>query len=404
MHSYRVYFQHPQNPPLAGAFFDTYPCFLNWPRHTQSVNHFFDLLTTVVYSVKNRLTERRKMPVLRDDIRLYLESTLGVEVHLKPASYLKVPHYIKETYKLVNLVLLVGSNAKQSKFSMVLLLPLDDEYPGAVTLGKHISQVQKLTDQVVVYACPALSAPERRSLIASHINFIQPGYQLFIPELAMDLRESFRTRRNEGEVSALLPAAQAMLLARLYEGWDSNKVFPSNGLLGEFKYSRVTLAKVIDQLLKLGIVHPAQRLGFKNYYSFDAPPSGLFKKARHFMRSPVKRKVAIDRVLHAGNGVFLAGETALAKCTMLADPSQPVFGMTKKQFDSMVEEKKFKLAASVDETRAWVEIWAYRCLKEGKNIADEASLLLSLEDNPDERVQQALNELKENISWLKSED
>lgn len=344
------------------------------------------------------------MPVLRSEISLYLETTLGVEAHLKPASDLKVPYFIKETYKLLNLVLLVGSGVKQSKFLMVLLLPFDDEYPGVVTLGKHISQIQKFTDKVVVYVCPALSPPERRSLINSHINFIQPGYQLFIPELAMDLRESVRTRRNEGDVSALLPAAQAMLLARLYQGWDSNTVFPSNGLLGEFKYSRVTLAKVIDQLLKLGIVHPAQSLGFKNYYSFAAPPSDLFKKARHFMRSPVKRKVAIDRVLHAGNGVFLAGETALAKCTMLAGPSQPVFGMTKKQFDSMVEEKKFKLAHSVDETRAWVEIWAYRCLKERKDIADEASLLLSLEDNPDERVQQALDNLKENIPWLKSED
>jgi hypothetical protein len=186
----------------------------------------------------------------------------------------------------------------------------------------------------------------------------------------------------------------------MYEGWDSNTVFPSNGLLGEFKYSRVTLAKVIDQLLKLGIIHPAQSLGFKNYYSFSAPPNELFQKARRFLRSPVKRKVAIDRVLHAGNGVFFAGETALAKCTMLADPSQPVFGMTKKQFDTMVDEKKFKVAVSVDETRAWVEIWAYRCLKESNKRADEASLLLSLEGNPDERVQQALDELKETVAWL----
>jgi hypothetical protein len=344
------------------------------------------------------------MPVLRDDIRLYLETTLGVEAQLRAASDLKAPHYIKDAYKLLNLVLLVGAKHKQSKLTMVLLLPTDDEYPGAVTLGKHIAQVQRFTDKVVVYVCQSLSVSERRSLIANHINFIQPGYQLFIPELAMDLRESVRTRRKEGEVSDLLPAAQAMVLARLYEGWDSNTVFTSNAIMGEFKYSRVTLSKVIDQLLKLGIVHPAQSLGFKYFYSFDAPPPGLFKKARHFMRSPVKRKVAIDRVLHAGDGVFLAGETALAKCTMLADPAQPVFGMTKKQFDTMLEEKKFKVTDSVDEIRAWVEIWAYRSLAEDKNIADEASLLLSLKDNPDERVQQALDDLKESISWLKSED
>lgn len=344
------------------------------------------------------------MPVIRDDIRLYLESALGVDAQFRATQELKVPHYIKDAYKLANLVLLVGAKSKQTKLSMILLLPVDDEYPGAVTLGKHIAQVQRFTDKVVVYVCKSLSVPERRSLISNHINFIQPGYQLYIPELAMDLRESVRTRRNEQEVSVLLPAAQAMVLARLYEGWDSDTIFASNAILGDFKYSRVTLAKVIDQLLKLGIIHPAQSLGFKNCYSFSAPPTDLFKKARHFMRSPVKRRVAIDRVLHARNGVFLAGETALAKNTMLADPAKPVFGMTKKQFDTMVEDGDFRETSAVDEIRAWVEIWAYRSLAEDKNIADEASLLLSLKDHPDERVQQALDDLRRTVSWLESED
>jgi hypothetical protein len=368
------------------------------------VNHFFDLLTTVVYSAKKWLTRWREMPVLRDEIRLYLESTLGVDAQLRSATELKVPHYIKDTYKLINLVLLIGGKNKQSKLSMVLLLPVDDEYPGAVTLGKHIAQVQRVTDKVVVYVCKSLSVSERRSLITSHINFIQPGYQLYIPELAMDLRESVRTRRNEGEVSDLIPAAQAMVLGQLIKGWDSDQVFKAGDIMGDFKYSRVTLAKVINQLLKLGIIHPAQSRGFKNFYSFSAPAPDLFKKARHFMRSPVKRKVAIDRVLHVGDGVFLAGETALAKNTMLADPAKPVFGMTKKQFDTMVEDGDFRETSAVDEIRAWVEIWAYRSLAEDKNIADEASLLLSLKDNPDERVQQALDDLRRTVSWLESED
>lgn len=344
------------------------------------------------------------MPGLRDDIKVYLDSTLGVEAHLQAVSGLKVPFHIKDAYKLVGLVLLVGEKATPTKLPMLLLLPVDEEYPGAVTLGKHIAQVQKATDKVVVYVCQSLSVSERRSLIANHINFIQPGYQMFIPELAMDLRESVRTRRGERGVSTLLPAAQAMVLGRLYEGWDSDTIFNSNGIMNGFKYSRVTLAKVIDQLLKLGILHPAQSHGFKNCYSFGASQAEVFKKARHFMRSPVKRKIAIDKVLRPGNGVFLAGETALAKHTMLAGPVQPVFGMTKKQFDTMVEEHAFKVTDSVDEIRAWVEIWTYRSLTEGKNIADGASLFLSLKNIPDERVQLALDELKERITWLKSED
>jgi hypothetical protein len=342
------------------------------------------------------------MPVFLDDIKAYLESTLGLDAHLQAAQGLKVPFHVKDAYKLTSLSLMAGPKPQQ-KLSMLLLLA-GDEYPGAVSLGKHIAQVQKATDEVVVYVCQSLSVSERRSLISGHINFIQPGYQMFIPELAMDLREIVRTRRSEGEVLVLLPAAQAMLLGRLYEGWDSDTVFTSNAIMGAFKYSRVTLAKVIDQLLNLGIIHHAQSLGFKNCYSFGANQADVYERARRAMRSPVKRKVAIDRVLRKGNGVFLAGETALSKYTMLAGPEQPVFGMTKKQFDVLIEEGAFKVTNSVDKTRAWVEIWAYQTITEEKNIADEASLLLSLEDIQDERVQIALDELKENVTWLKSED
>lgn len=125
-------------------------------------------------------------------------------------------------------------------------------------------------------------------------------------------------------MSVFLPAAQAMVLGCLYEGWGSDTVYNSSAITGGFDYSRVTLSKVIDQLLKLSIIHPAQSRGFTNYYSFGASQAAVFKNARNLMRSPVKRKVAIDRALHSRGGVFLAGETALAHYTMLAEPAIPV--------------------------------------------------------------------------------
>lgn len=70
----------------------------------------------------------------------------------------------------------------------------------------------------------------------------------------------------------------------------------------------------------------------------------------------------------------------------------------------MTREHAFTVTDSVDETRAWVEIWAYQSLSAEQGIADEASLLLSLQDNPDERVQIALDDLKEKVTWLASED
>ncbi|CAM3919981.1 hypothetical protein CCOS865_00925 [Pseudomonas reidholzensis] len=338
------------------------------------------------------------MATLRDEVRFYLESILGVPAHVE-RSKAKVAYGIQDAYALCELTL----QFEDPTPPLLLLASVADEYPGAITLGKHIAQVRKATEAVPVYVCKSLSAQERRSLIAHRLNFIQPGYQMFIPELAMDLRERFRKRETRSEVATLLPAAQAMLLRCLYEGWSDHPLFQANALMGKLRYSRVTLSKVVDQLLQLKLIQQAQRKAATHSYAFAGTPSEVFKQALPCLRSPVKRKVAIDAKPPLGNGTFLAGETALATYTMLAEPQQPVYGMTKQRFDQLSQAQVFRAVDSVDETHAWVEIWAYATLEISGEVADEASLLLSLDTSPDERIQIALDELRERLEWLKSE-
>lgn len=336
---------------------------------------------------------------LYDEAKDYIEYLLGVAVHVEPVT-LKVPFHLREIYTFVELSFQFGMS---TSVTLLLLVPHEDDYPGAVTLTKHIAQVRKATDAVLVYVCKSLSPQERRSLIMHHINFIQPAYQMFLPELAMDLREGVRKRRTTKEISALLPATQAMLLGRLYEGWSRDDFFTANAILGVLKYSRVTLAKAVDQLLELSVLFPVTTDLPWKAYAFKAPPAEVFRKVRPYLRSPVRRKVAITTEwLFSGGGAFVAGESALAKYTMLAEPDQPVYGMTKQAFDEMLARNEFKVTQSVDEIRAWVEIWAYPSVND-LFLADPVSLLLSLEDNPDERVQIALDELKELVTWLGSE-
>ncbi|MBM5458815.1 hypothetical protein H8F21_14700 [Pseudomonas sp. P66] len=339
------------------------------------------------------------MSDLQTELKDYVEATLGAKAQLKPVA-LKVPFHIQDAYRPIELGLQLGP----AGLTMLLLLSTGDKYPGIVSLNKHIAQVRKATDAVIVYVCKSLSAHERRSLITHHINFVQPGYQMFVPEIAIELREKVRRRRLDDEVSALLPAAQAMLLSCLYNGWTSDTVFQAKAIMGGLQYSRVTLSKVVDQLLALKLLQPAKSQKSINFYAFGAPAAGAFRTVSPYMRSPVRRKVAIDSIPILGDGVFLAGETALAKYTMLAEPDQPIYGMTKKRFDELVELGAFKVTESVDHIQAWVEIWSYCTLKEHANIADEASLLLGFEGHPDDRIQIALDQLKGQVEWLSTTD
>ncbi|MNJ36233.1 hypothetical protein D3C77_310130 [compost metagenome] len=286
--------------------------------------------------------------------------------------------------------------------TMMLLVSKDEAaYPGIVKLQKHVEQVRKVTDQVIAYVCRSLTIQDRRSLITHQVNFIQPGFQIFIPEIALILRESFRQRREQIEVSALLPAAQAMLLSCLYGGKTKEANFSPKDLLGDLNYSRVTLWKAMDQLTSMEIISPIPSDLHIKTYTFNGSPAEVFRKAKQYLRSPVKKRIGITRNRFPGAlETFLASESALAKYTMLAEPKQAVWGMTKRVFNKMLELEAFEVAESLDAIEEWVEIWAYPSLNERNYIADAASLFLSLEDNPDERIQIALDELKEQVKWL----
>lgn len=334
------------------------------------------------------------MPNLQDEAKAYIESVLGVEAQMTPVP-LRVPYTVRDSYKTYELSIPVTLN-------MMLLVSRDDVgYPGIVKLQKHIELVRNATNQVVVYVCSSLSIQDRRSLIMHQVNFIQPNFQMFIPEMALDLRESFRQRREQSEVAALLPAAQAMLLSCLYAGIPDETYFTTNALLGDLGYSRVTLSKAVDQLISLGVISPAKsELPWKTY-AFNGSPAEVFQRAKKHLRSPVKKRIGITRNdIPLAPGVFIAGETALAKYTMLAEPKQAVWGMSKKVFNDMLALDAFEVVESVDTIEEWVEIWGYPSLTETQYLADAASLFLSLEDNHDERIQIALDELKEQVNWL----
>lgn len=338
------------------------------------------------------------MPNLQDKAKAYIESVLGVTAHLEPMP-IRVPYTVRDSYKTYELSITMGKNPA---LKIMLLVARDEtDYPGIVKLRKHIELVRKATNQVIVYVCRSMSIQDRRSLITHQINFIQPGFQMFIPEMALDLRESFRQRREQSEVAALLPAAQAMILSCLYAGKTDEAFFTTNALLGDLNYSRVTLSKAVEQLTSLEVISPAKSDLPWNTYAFSGSPTEVFRKARQYLRSPVRKKIAITRnTIPMAPGVCLAGETALAKYTMLAEPKQAVWGMTKKVFNDMLAHRAFEVIESVDAIEEWVEIWAYPSLTERTYIADAASLFLSLEDNPDERIQIALDELKEQVKWL----
>ena len=335
------------------------------------------------------------MKKIQQQIQGYLEDVLGLKASPGKNANLNVPFFIKDAYDLISMQLTL---TEKQALDVLLVVQKEEAYPGIVALRKHLNQIQKVACEPLVYVNSALSASDRKSLIRHHVNFLQPPTQLFIPELALDIREAYRQKRAIIAADNLFPAAQAVLIACFNRGWSVSTPYTSSQIAQGFDYSRVTLSKVIDQLIDKDLLVKGEKA---RTYCFKESVSSVFKKAIPFFKSPVKRVIFTSTEPDVGDGIFRAGETALAKYSMLAEPSIPVYALTQEHFSTQRKQGLLPETGSIDQIAAAVEIWTYPNPLVNAEIADPLSLFLSLRDNKDERIQIALDEMMGDILWLK---
>lgn len=119
----------------------------------------------------------------------------------------------------------------------------------------------------------------------------------------------------------------------------------------------------------------------------------LFERLKKYMVSPVRVKGYIEKAAVTENMV-LAGESALAEKTMLNPPAVSTYAISAKQF-----KKEQLMKELVDPYKqAELELWEYEpelFAKEG--MADMVSVVLSFDKTEDERIEEALEEVVENM-------
>ena len=335
------------------------------------------------------------MKKILQQIQSYVGGTLGLKASSGKIVNLNVPFFIKDIYELISMQLTL---TEKHTFEVLLVIPKGEAYPGIVSLRKHLSHIHKVASEPLVYVNTTLSGADRKSLISHHVNFIQPPTQLFIPELALDIREAYRQQRKNKEVENLFPATQAVLIACFNRGWSVSKAYTSSQIAQGLDYSRVTLSTVIDQLIEKDILVKGEKA---RTYRFNEPVRSVFEKTVPLLKSPVKRVIFTNTKPEIGEGIFWAGETALAKYSMLAEPSTPGYALTQERYSTLRKRGLISETEAIDEIAATIELWTYPNPLVDDEIADPLSLFLSLKDNKDERIQIALDEMMGEVIWLK---
>lgn len=292
-----------------------------------------------------------------------------------------LPYYLSDAFDWRSLDL-VGQE-------VVLALEAADAKVALKDVRSRIAKAQQLIDQPVVYVTDALASYERRHLIEHKVPFIVPGNQLYVPNLGLDLREYFRQRL--AAPASFAPAAQATLITMLLEpgrpAWQARELAH---LLG---YTPMTLSRAIRELEQGGFVETRGEERSRRI-TLAGGPADIWERASLMLRSPVK-KVAWS-LPSMGHNAPLAGMSALAHYTMLSEPPSAVHAMGLGDWRHTSIEV---LPVEQPSALMW-EVWSYKPPTfRGTGWVDPLSLSLSLREDRDERVQIALDELKEAFPW-----
>ena len=330
------------------------------------------------------------MQSLEEAVRSYLHDVLGLPVRWMGAwaRSEELPYFLQSAFHFNELEL--GGR------SVVLAIAQSRQQASPSEIRKWFDKVRTLSQGPVVFVVEAMASYERKRLIEQKVPFIGPGNQLYLPDLGLDLREYFRRRAPTSD-GALSPSAQAFLItALLRQPWQVE--WQPSTLASPLGYTAMTVSRVVKELTAAGLA-TSYPVGRSRWLRMELAPLQTWERATAILRTPVKRTVWVPGGSAAGVPLRLAGLSALARRSMQAEPSRPVYAIGPAQWKAVVKAGIQELPEAMPGAHEW-QLWTYNpALVLDQATVDPLSLILSMQDILDDRVQIALGELKGQLPW-----
>lgn len=318
----------------------------------------------------------------------YARQAFGAQLHLEPIKPLGLPHFLSDRYALWRGELLDGP--------AIFIVPLRGTIGGIDEFLKHRDLLRRhIQARLFVLLLEGVPADLRRRLVEKHVAFISPGTQFFVPEAFVDLRETYSS--EPGSLPAQVsPTTQVVILAALLEH-DVNDSSLTR-LAERYQFAIMSMSRAFDELEALELARP-HRVGRQRRLSLRFGGGDLWRAIEGRLQSPVRKSRYVTGNLPMTEAV-LAGQSALARYTMLAEPRIECRAVPATAWKRMARHLHLEPAWEYDERRIEVQTWAYdpQVLSDSP-LADPLSLYLSTRRDPDERIAQAADNLLEPFGW-----
>ena len=311
----------------------------------------------------------------------YLNKVLGIEVVYMNGKFEHLPNFIATRYRLQR----VSMNGQ----GVIFLYP-KTELEQVEVLKKQIARIQRNENLPVVLVLNELSFRQKEYLIREKIPFIVEGRQIYLPFMALYLQERCNAEKKPRE--EMLPSAQMLLLHFIYGGAQE---LSTSRAAKDLELTPTSISRASRQLEEMGLLH-IRKVGVQRILYSEDSPKMLFQKAGDTLLNPVKRTVYIPKEL-VGTDLLESGYSALAEYSMLNAPNVRCYAAER------ISQWKEVMTNSLQNSQVQVavEMWRYNPRKlSTRNAVDELSLALALREDADERVEEAVEEMLNEL-WRK---
>lgn len=330
----------------------------------------------------------------------YIEETMGIQptATALAKSYLdRLPMYIHETFKLYSINLFNTG---------IILAELKNEDKLSIQqTEKQVQQIKNLLNLKVVVVLENVQAYNRKRLIEKGINFIVPGKQLYMPDMLIDLRESFVHPKTKQKNETLLPSAQFLLIYHIIhrnQQWKLEE-HPFKEIAQKLAYTPMAITNAIDNLKYHKLIEVEGEKEKFIRFRYDRHELWNIAHQQNLLVNPVIKTVYVDE---KPESLFLlqSNTSALPEYTDLNPSRQEYFAIEKTVFYGL-QKSNALVNMNEYEGRYALEVWKYNPLTlvdelpNDSAVVDPLSLYLSVKESRDERIEMALEQILEKFIW-----
>lgn len=314
----------------------------------------------------------------------YLNRVLGIHTDVQPEAIMPMPNYINARYRLQRVTL----NGKAAVF----VYPIG-ELDAINVVKKHLERIERTENAPAVLVFDRLTSRQKEYLLRDHVPFVVDGKQIYLPFMAVYLQE--RGDREKPENTKILPSAQILLLYYIYNGCGELMTSKAAKAL---RFTATSISRASRQLAELGLIETHMR-GVQKVIRSDKSPEAFFLFAKDSLQNPVKKTLYVPKEM-VPKSLPLSGYSALSAYSMMNPPSMEYRAVA----SVATWERVSSMRPQNQEDQCAVQLWRYdpRKLADGRCV-DRLSLALALDDEQDERIEEAVEKMLEQ-TWREIHD